>query len=66
MTRGTPPTPAIVRNIAEEIYGGKLGKHWVGQFIQQHLLHFKSMYLYVKYKESMKENRICPYVSAIL
>ena len=33
VTRGTLPTPGVVRNIAEEIHGGELGKHWVGRFI---------------------------------
>ena len=33
VTRGTPPTPSVVRNIAEEIHKGELGKHWVGRFI---------------------------------
>lgn len=27
VTRQTPPTPAIVRNIAQEIHGGELGNH---------------------------------------
>lgn len=43
VARGTPPTPAIVRNIAEEIHGGELRKRWVGRFIQRHSLHLKSM-----------------------
>ncbi len=45
VTRGTPPTPAVVKNIAEEIHGGQLGKHWVTRFIQRHSLHLKSMYM---------------------
>lgn len=45
VTRETPPTPAIIRNIGEEIHGGKLGKHWVVQFIHRHSLHLKSMYM---------------------
>ena len=45
VTRGTPPTPAVVRNIAEEIHGGELGKHWVTRFIHRHSLHLKSMYM---------------------
>ncbi len=28
VNRGTPPTPAIVRNFAEEIDGGRLGRCW--------------------------------------
>lgn len=45
MTRGTPPTPAVVGNITEEIYGGELGKHWVTRFIHRHSLQLKSMYM---------------------
>lgn len=45
VTRGTPPTPAVVRNIAEEIHRGELGKHWVTQFIHRHSLQLKSMYI---------------------
>ena len=29
--RGMPPTSQIVRNLAEEIRGSKVGKNWVGQ-----------------------------------
>ncbi len=39
VNRGAPPTPAIVKNIAEEIHGGQLGKHCVTRFIQRHSLH---------------------------
>ena len=45
VTKGTPPTPGIVRNIAEEIHGGELGKYWVGRFIHRHSLHLKSLYM---------------------
>ena len=45
VTRGTPPTPAIVKNFAEEIYGGRLGKCWTTRFIHRHEIHLKTMYL---------------------
>ena len=45
VTRGTPPTPAIVRNFAEEIYGGRLGRCWTTRFIHRHEMHLKTMYL---------------------
>ena len=46
VTRGTPPTPAIVKNLAEEIYGGRLGKCWTTRFIHRHEIHLKTMYLW--------------------
>ena len=45
VTRGTPPTPAIVQNFAEEIYGGCLGRCWTTQFIHRHEMDLKTMYL---------------------
>lgn len=45
VVRSTPPTPAIVRNIAEEMHGAQLGKNWVTRFIHQHSLHLKSLYM---------------------
>ena len=45
VTRGTPPTPGIVRNIAKEIHGGELRKHWVERLIHRHSLHLKSLYM---------------------
>ena len=45
VTRGTPPTPAIVRNFAEEIYGSRLGRCWTTRFIHRHEIHLKTMYL---------------------
>jgi len=43
--RGMPPTSHIVRNLAEEIKGGPLGKNWVGQFVKRHSIRLKSLYL---------------------
>jgi hypothetical protein len=43
--RGMPPTSSIVRNLAEEIRGAKVGKNWTRQFIQRHKNRLKSLYL---------------------
>lgn len=43
VARSAPPTPAIVRNIAEAIHGAQLGKNWVTRFIHRHSLHLKSI-----------------------
>ena len=40
-----PPTSYIVRNLAEEIKGGPVGKNWVGQFVKRHDIRLKSLYL---------------------
>ncbi len=45
VTRGTPSTPAIVRNFAEEIYRGRLRKCWTTRFIHRHEMHLKKKYL---------------------
>jgi hypothetical protein len=43
--RGMPPTSSIVRNLAEEIRGAKVGKNWTGQFIRRHKNRLTSLYL---------------------
>jgi Tc5 transposase DNA-binding domain len=43
--RGMPPTSQIVRNLAEEIRGQRVGKNWVGQFVKRHGIRLKSLYL---------------------
>ena len=43
--RAMPPTSHIVKNLAEEIRGGPVGKNWVGQFVKRHDLRLKSLYL---------------------
>lgn len=43
--RAMPPTSHIVRNLAEEIKGGPVGKNWVGQFVKRHGIRLKSLYL---------------------
>ena len=44
VTRVTPPIPMLVGNFAEEIYGSRLGKNLITQFIQCHSVHFKTLY----------------------
>ena len=45
--RGLPPTPQILKNIAEEIAKTKLGKNWVSRFYQRHRDRLTSVYLRV-------------------
>lgn len=45
ITKKTLSSPGIVRNIAEKIYKGKLGNHYVRQFIHRHLLYLKDLYI---------------------
>jgi hypothetical protein len=40
-----PPTSHIVKNLAEEIRGAKVGKNWVGQFVKRYRIRLKSLYL---------------------
>ena len=40
-----PPTSQIVRNLAEEIRGAKVGKNWVGQFVKRYEGRLHSAYL---------------------
>ena len=43
--RGIPPTSRIVRNLAEEMIGGPVGKNWTGQFVKRYQGRLKSLYL---------------------
>jgi Tc5 transposase DNA-binding domain len=43
--RRIPPTSSIVRNLAEEIIGGPVGKNWTGNFVRRHPERLKSLYL---------------------
>ena len=43
--RGLPPTSHIVKNLAEEIIGSKIGKNWVGDFVKRYKDRLKSIYL---------------------
>ena len=43
--KGLPPTSHIVKNLAEEIIGSKIGKNWVGDFVKWYKDRLKSIYL---------------------
>ena len=43
--RGMPPTSSIIRNLAEEILQGPVGKNWTGGFIRRHKNRITSIYL---------------------
>ena len=43
--RGIPPTSRIVRNLAEEVLNGPVGKNWTGGFVRRHKERLKSLYL---------------------
>ena len=43
--RGIPPTHAMIRNFAHDIYGKWPGKNWVYRFVQAHEKDLKSRYL---------------------
>ena len=43
--RGTPPSPRIVKNIAEEMIADYLGKLWIGRFLKRHESRLKCIYL---------------------
>ena len=40
-----PPTSAIIKNLAEEIRGGPVGKNWTSLFLIRHKDELKSQYL---------------------
>ena len=40
-----PPTSAIVKNLAEEIRGGPVGKNWTSGFLKRHKDELRSQYL---------------------
>jgi hypothetical protein len=43
--RKMPPTSHIVRNMAEEIINGPVGKNWTAQFVNRHKDRLTSLYL---------------------
>jgi hypothetical protein len=43
--RGMPPTSTIVRNLAEEMIHGPVGKNWTGVFIRRNKDRLTSVYL---------------------
>ena len=42
---GIPPTAQIVRNLAEEMIGGPIGKNWTGDFVKRYKDRVTSLYL---------------------
>jgi hypothetical protein len=55
--RGFPPTPQIVKNLAEEIAGVALGKNWVSRFCGRHQDQLKSVYLRtIDHKRKLADN----------
>ena len=51
--RGIPPTAQMVKNFAEEIISGPVGKNWTGAFVRRHKDSLKSLYL-----KNMDSNRM--------
>ncbi len=43
--RRMPPTPQIVRNLAEEIIQWRVGKNWTSDFVRRHRTKLTSVYL---------------------
>jgi Tc5 transposase DNA-binding domain len=55
--RGIPPTPQIVKNLAVEIAGDKLGPNWVSRFCKRHQKDLKSVYLRtIDHKRKVADN----------
>ena len=55
--RGLPPTPQIVKNLAEEIARVKLGKNWVSRFCKRHQDKLLSVYLRtIDHKRKLADN----------
>jgi hypothetical protein len=55
--RGLPPTPRIVKNLAEEITNTKLGPNWVSRFCKRHQKDLKSVYLrIIDHKQKVTDN----------
>ena len=55
--RGIPPTPQIVKNIAEELAKSKLGPNWVFRFCKRHCSRLASEYLRkIDHKRKVADN----------
>jgi hypothetical protein len=55
--QGLPPTPQIVKNLAEEIAGVKLGPNWVSRFRERHKDQLLSVYLRtIDHKRKLADN----------
>ena len=61
--RGLPPTSRMVRNLAEEIINGPVGKNWTGDFVKRyknrlislHLRNIDSQRIKAEYTPSFKQ-----------
>src|SRR5207248_7946356 len=55
--RGFPPTPQILKNIAEELSKTKLGHNWVARFCKKHRSRLTSVYLRtIDHKRKIADN----------
>jgi hypothetical protein len=55
--RGMPPTPQIIKNLAEEIAHVTLGKNWVARFCERHQDQLTSIYLRtIDHKRKIADN----------
>jgi hypothetical protein len=55
--KGLPPTPRIVKNLAEELTHETIGKNWVSRFIQRHAHRLTSVYLRtIDHKRKIADN----------
>ena len=55
--RGLPPTPQIVKNLAEKIAGVTLGKNWVSRFYERHQDQLLNLYLRtIDHKRKLTDN----------
>jgi Tc5 transposase DNA-binding domain len=55
--RGFPPTPQILKNIAESITKTRLGHNWVARFCKRHRTRLASVYLRtIDHKRKLADN----------
>ena len=55
--RGLPPTPQIVKNLAEELTHEEIGKNWVSRFCQRYANRLSSIYLRtIDHKRKIADN----------
>jgi hypothetical protein len=55
--RGLPPTPQIVKNLAEELSDKKVGHNWTSNFIARKRTELRSMYLpTIDHKRKISDN----------
>jgi hypothetical protein len=55
--KGLPPTPQIVKNLAEELANKELNHNWVGRFVERKKTMLKSVYLTtIDHKRKISDN----------